>query len=38
MSTEDIEIGYYSNSKIELKDKKTKTLKAAYVLADAPGH
>lgn len=38
MSTEDIEIGYYSNSKIELRDKKTKALKASYILADAPGH
>lgn len=37
-STEDIEIGYYSNSKIELKDKETKSLKATYRLADAPGH
>jgi hypothetical protein len=37
-STEEIEIGYYSNSKIELKDKITNALKATYVLADAPGH
>ncbi|BAW81060.1 follicular epithelium yolk protein subunit [Candidatus Nitrosoglobus terrae] len=36
-STEDIEIGYYSNSKIELKDKKTGTFKAAYSMADQPG-
>ncbi|MCO6441629.1 MAG: follicular epithelium yolk protein subunit [Nitrococcus mobilis] len=36
-STEDIEIGYYSNSKIELKDKTTGALKAAYSMADAPG-
>ncbi|MGQ0604469.1 MAG: ETX/MTX2 family pore-forming toxin [Anaerolineales bacterium] len=38
ISTEDIEVGYYSNSKIELKDKKTMALKASYMLADAPGH
>lgn len=37
-STEDIEIGYYSNSKVELKDKETGTLKATHFLADAPGH
>ncbi len=37
-STEDIEVGYYSNSKIELKDKKTGVLKASYSLDDAPGH
>lgn len=37
VSTEDIEIGYYSNSKIELKDKVTKALKASHRLADAPG-
>lgn len=37
MSTEDIEIGYYSNSKIELKDKVTKALKASHRLADVPG-
>ena len=37
-STEDIEIGYYSNSKIELKDKKTKALKATYMLSDEPGN
>ena len=36
-STEDIEIGYYSNSKVELKDKATGTLKATHVMADAPG-
>ncbi len=37
VSTEDIEVGYYSNSKIELKDKATKALKAIYMLADEPG-
>ncbi len=37
-TTEDIEIGYYSNSKIELKDKMTGTLKATYFMADIPGH
>lgn len=36
-STEDIEIGYYSNSKIELKNAKTGTLKATMVMADKPG-
>lgn len=36
--TEDIEIGYFSNSKIELKDKATGALKAVRSLADAPGH
>lgn len=36
-STEDIEVGYYSNSKIELKDRKTGALKAAHALADVPG-
>lgn len=35
-STEDIEIGYYSNSKIELKDKKTGALKAVHAMADQP--
>ena len=38
ISTEDIEIGYYSNSKIELKDSTTKALKATYMSVDAPGH
>jgi hypothetical protein len=37
-STEDIEIGYYSNSKIELKDKKTNALKATFMLAGTPEH
>ncbi|GBE74604.1 MAG: follicular epithelium yolk protein subunit [Microcystis aeruginosa L211-07] len=37
-STEDIEIGYYSNSKIELKDKKTNALKASFMSTDVPGH
>jgi hypothetical protein len=37
-STEDIEIGYYSNSKIELVDKKTHAVKASFAMADAPGH
>lgn len=37
-STEEIEIGYYSNSKIELKDSKTKNLKASFMLSDTPGH
>ena len=36
--TEEIEIGYYSNSKIELKDRATGALKATHFLADAPGH
>lgn len=35
-STEDIEIGYYSNSKVELKDSKTGELKMARSLADVP--
>lgn len=34
-STEDIEIGYYSNSKIELKNKVSGKLKASHALADA---
>ncbi|MFD2565698.1 hypothetical protein [Aquimarina rubra] len=33
-STEDIEIGYYSNSKIELKNKVSGKLKASHTLAD----
>ncbi len=33
-TTEDIEIGYYSNSKIELKDKKSGRVKAMHVMAD----
>jgi len=37
ISTEDIEIGYYSNSKIELKDKASGTLKATHFMADVPG-
>lgn len=36
-STEDIEIGYYSNSKIELKDKASGNLKSEYSMADARG-
>jgi len=36
-STEDIEIGYYANSKIELTDKKTKKLKATHMLDYRPG-
>lgn len=36
-STEEIEIGYYSNSRIVLRDAETKTLKAAFSMADAPG-
>lgn len=36
-TTEDIEIGYYSNSKIELKDKTTGALKATHFMADVPG-
>jgi len=35
-STEDIEIGYYSNSKVELKNAKTGELKMARSLADVP--
>jgi len=34
-STEDIEIGYYSNSKIELKNKVDGRLKASHALADS---
>ncbi|WP_027393890.1 follicular epithelium yolk protein subunit [Aquimarina latercula] len=34
-STEDIEIGYYSNSKIELKNKISGKIKASHALADA---
>ncbi|WP_405205904.1 hypothetical protein [Aquimarina sp. LLG6339-5] len=34
-STEDIEIGYYSNSKIELKNKVSGKVKASHALADA---
>ena len=37
ISTEDIEIGYYSNSKIELKDMTTKAMKATFMIADLPG-
>lgn len=37
-STEDIEIGYYSNSKVELKDKKTGALRASHFLGDEPGN
>ena len=33
-STEDIEIGYYSNSKIELRDMLTRELRATYLLAE----
>lgn len=36
-STEDIEIGYYSNSKVELKDKASGRLKETLVMADAGG-
>lgn len=36
-STEDIEIGYYSNAKVELKDKVTGALKEARFMADVPG-
>ncbi|UCS92145.1 follicular epithelium yolk protein subunit [Echinicola marina] len=36
-STEDIEIGYYSNSKIELKDKVSGKLMSERVLADEVG-
>ena len=38
ISTEDIEIGYYSNSKVELKDKTTGALKATHFMADAAGN
>jgi hypothetical protein len=37
LSTEDIEIGYYSNARIELKDKKTGALVAEHRLADLHG-
>lgn len=37
-STEDIEIGYYSNSKIELKNAGTKALMNTFNMADIPGH
>lgn len=37
-TTEDIEIGYYSNSKIELKDKATNALKSSIRMADVAGH
>ena len=36
-STEDIEISYYANSRIALKDKKTKAVKATFSLADSHG-
>lgn len=36
-STQDITIGYYSSSKIELKDKVTNALKASFMLIDKPG-
>lgn len=36
-STEDIEIGYYSNSKIELKDKVSGNLKETHFMANARG-
>ena len=37
-SIEDIEIGYYSNSRIELRDLETNTLKKSFILADLPGY
>lgn len=37
ISTEDIEIGYYSNSRIELRDLEKRALLAAYNLEDIPG-
>lgn len=37
-STEDIEIGYYSNSKIELKDKVTGAVTCTYCLDDLAGN
>lgn len=35
-STEDIEIGFYGNTEVELKDKKSGKLKATYSIADTP--
>ena len=37
-STEDIEIGYYSNSKVELKDAASGTLKTSHSFEDEAGH
>lgn len=36
-STENIEVGYYSNSRIELKDIITKKVKEVFRMADLPG-
>lgn len=36
-STEDIEIGYYSNSRVELKDPNTDNVRAAFMMQDLPG-
>jgi hypothetical protein len=36
ISTEDIEIGYYTNSKVKLRNKKTNKLEATFSLADLP--
>lgn len=35
-STEDIEIGYYSNAKVELKNKQTMALMASRFISDQP--
>ena len=37
-STEEIEVGYYSNSKVVLKNQDTGVVKAAYASSDTPGH
>jgi hypothetical protein len=37
ISTEDIEIGYYSNSRIELRDIEQKSILKTYILEDMPG-
>jgi hypothetical protein len=37
ITTEDIEIGYFSESRIEIKDIKTKALISTYNLVDLPG-
>ncbi len=38
VSTEDIEVGLYFDSKIELKDKETNSVVASYMMSDKSGH
>jgi len=37
-STEDIEIGYYSNASVELRDPVSNKVKAAFMMDDQPGY